>query len=324
MLMSCAESDRKRIMNDLFEAGKITFRSGIHSVSYILSDEKMFSVSGLKMLNGQDDLSLPKCMKVMYNGRIKLTYASKGERTFKSLCGFLNFGTFVSLVDKVFRTILNVKNNGFLYAGNLDLDPDRIYVDTESFDIRIHYLPLIFGISEESSAERKLRDDIKAILSEEPVLKCTSAEELCGILDDESMSLEDVYSCFSSAEHAEPAVSFSEQIYDQEQFTRQLDMKLVLRSEDPAWPMEFNINKTSFILGKSQNTADGVIPRSTVSRQHCRILFEDGNYYLEDLDSTNGTKLNGVRLTCYQKNPVRPGDIIKISNISFRLEREGL
>ena len=45
-----------------------------------------------------------------------------------------------------------------------------------------------------------------------------------------------------------------------------------------------------------------------ISRRHCRIVLSDGKYWLEDLRSTNGTLLNGERVS--QKRELKAGDRI--------------
>ena len=39
-----------------------------------------------------------------------------------------------------------------------------------------------------------------------------------------------------------------------------------------------------------------VVSERSVSRHHARIFFESGHYWLKDLDSANGTKLNGKKV----------------------------
>jgi diguanylate cyclase (GGDEF)-like protein len=45
-----------------------------------------------------------------------------------------------------------------------------------------------------------------------------------------------------------------------------------------------------------------------ISRRHCRVVVEEGRYYLEDLNSTNGTLLNGDRLE--ERRVLNAGDRI--------------
>jgi len=52
-----------------------------------------------------------------------------------------------------------------------------------------------------------------------------------------------------------------------------------------------------------------VINHEYVSRHHAHIRFLDGHYLLEDLHSTVGTSLNGVRI---QRAVLQPGDIISL------------
>ncbi len=61
-----------------------------------------------------------------------------------------------------------------------------------------------------------------------------------------------------------------------------------------------------FVLGRQQG-ADLFLPEELVSRLHARLLFEGDELVLEDLGSTNGTYLNGVRVT---RARVREGDRI--------------
>ena len=44
-----------------------------------------------------------------------------------------------------------------------------------------------------------------------------------------------------------------------------------------------------FIIGKQENLVDYVLRRETVSRLHLRIDRKEDRYYVQDLNSTNGT-----------------------------------
>lgn len=53
-----------------------------------------------------------------------------------------------------------------------------------------------------------------------------------------------------------------------------------------------------------------VLSSQSVSNYHAKIYFEDGRYMLEDLNSTNGTFVNGITV---DKKSLQPGDEISIS-----------
>ncbi|HET9920156.1 MAG TPA: protein kinase [Ktedonobacteraceae bacterium] len=60
------------------------------------------------------------------------------------------------------------------------------------------------------------------------------------------------------------------------------------------------------------NGNDLVISGRTVSRRHARLLFKDGQWYMEDLQSANGTMVNNVRV--YQPVILNDGDIIRFGD----------
>ncbi len=59
----------------------------------------------------------------------------------------------------------------------------------------------------------------------------------------------------------------------------------------------FMINKADFIIGKSEEAADyAVKDNSVISRQHASIKWNKDNYYIYDLNSVNGTFVNGKKI----------------------------
>jgi diguanylate cyclase (GGDEF)-like protein len=64
------------------------------------------------------------------------------------------------------------------------------------------------------------------------------------------------------------------------------------------------------VIGRS-DTAGLTIPHPSVSRQHCRIMFTDRCYWLEDLGSTNRTYINGKAV---DKIGLTDGDRIKLGD----------
>lgn len=65
------------------------------------------------------------------------------------------------------------------------------------------------------------------------------------------------------------------------------------------------ISHTPFLLGKQSGEADGYIHGDTVSRKHAKIERKKQSFYLTDMHSTNGTRLNGRKL--------KPGERVQIN-----------
>jgi EAL domain-containing protein (putative c-di-GMP-specific phosphodiesterase class I) len=59
------------------------------------------------------------------------------------------------------------------------------------------------------------------------------------------------------------------------------------------------------------------IPRSTVSSQHAEIFVREGNLWIRDLKSTNGTYVNGKPVLSEEK--LSAGDLIQLADVAFRL-----
>ena len=69
-------------------------------------------------------------------------------------------------------------------------------------------------------------------------------------------------------------------------------------------------------LGRSASNTI-VINDDYASAQHARIVLEDGQWWLEDRTSRNGTRLNDVVID--QRARLSDSDVIGIGNFSYRL-----
>ncbi|MFN2119096.1 MAG: FHA domain-containing protein [Anaerolineales bacterium] len=84
--------------------------------------------------------------------------------------------------------------------------------------------------------------------------------------------------------------------------------QLVMRS-GPTPGATFALEGDQLIIGRDV-TSNIAIGDAEVSRKHARLTFQGGKYVIEDLGSTNGTFVNGQRLT----GPVvlKPGDLVAL------------
>ncbi|HWU86696.1 MAG TPA: FHA domain-containing protein, partial [Kofleriaceae bacterium] len=55
-------------------------------------------------------------------------------------------------------------------------------------------------------------------------------------------------------------------------------------------------NKPEVTIGRVQGN-DIVLPKGNVSKRHARIVLKDGKFIIVDLKSTNGTYVNGRKIT---------------------------
>ena len=72
------------------------------------------------------------------------------------------------------------------------------------------------------------------------------------------------------------------------------------------------------LIGRNLHITHIAFPNDlTVSSQHCRLIYEEGVMYLEDLHSMNGTYLNGIKIG--KKEELHQGDILTIGRESLRI-----
>ncbi len=80
----------------------------------------------------------------------------------------------------------------------------------------------------------------------------------------------------------------------------------------------FILDKEEILVGKWTPSADIYLDAPTVSRIHARILREGNDCFVVDLNSKNGTRINGILLDPEKKSPLENNDILSFAKEEFR------
>lgn len=70
-------------------------------------------------------------------------------------------------------------------------------------------------------------------------------------------------------------------------------------------------------IGQSEDM-DAVIAKSTISRIHASIAMEDGEFYLSDMNSSNGTFVNDKPVAYREKCRLKSNDIVRFADVKYR------
>jgi len=76
--------------------------------------------------------------------------------------------------------------------------------------------------------------------------------------------------------------------------------------------------KTTLLLGRRES-ADIVLRFPNVSGSHCELSLVDGYWYVKDLGSSNGTKVNGTRVS---EQRLEPGDTLSVAKHEYEVSYE--
>lgn len=244
----------------------------------------------------------------------------EGENSFGALLDFLiehmDYND-EALVECVYHMYEQYERNGELYlqkqifedAGKLDeleksTQNDILQVETENKE-------KVNVPGEPEHAEDCIREEKKGLFSIFEGRRKKNREQR----EDYRQSLYQTMSGYAVAE---------ETVYEEEEYGRTMYMEIEEDNRGKVWGIYSpdgrllaNLEKTTVTIGKKKEEADVVLEDASVSRIHARIIKDKEYYYLEDLNSTNGTFKNGLRLQPYEKRRLEEGDDIRCGKVLF-------
>ncbi len=90
----------------------------------------------------------------------------------------------------------------------------------------------------------------------------------------------------------------------------------------PVQPSVVAVTKDETLIGRDppEQGIDLQLPEFTINRRHARVVRDQGVYWVEDLKSRNGTRLNGTPVA--GRAPLREGDEIQIGGYVIRFNTD--
>jgi hypothetical protein len=81
------------------------------------------------------------------------------------------------------------------------------------------------------------------------------------------------------------------------------------------------IGKGKLIVGRKTGMVHFPIKNSSISSQHATLLLDESGLYIEDRNSSNGTKINGKKLAPFRAVKVLIGDRLTLGEVNFTLNQ---
>jgi adenylate cyclase len=75
--------------------------------------------------------------------------------------------------------------------------------------------------------------------------------------------------------------------------------------------------KKKLLVGRRRDSCDIAIEFPNVSSRHCELELQDGYWLVRDLNSSNGTKVNGIRV---RAKWILPGDELAVARHRYKIE----
>lgn len=273
------------------------------NIAYVLNDDEMFYDIGFRVAENQINIGVLPCYKLRHNGKLKFVFLTEKYVMLKDMLYTLNENDLLVVLHRLYKAIKAIEESGFLNLACVDSRLERIWIDRLNLEVKLTYLPLNIQVnnSQKEAFEYRICQNLK---NELLVFEQKYSENILSVIKNQNFRLTDLYEQWDE----QPNLYISQE-KDGAEVEQSVSVKN--RINNPilvALNGEFRIpiTKNEFIVGKSQERADGVIQgNSAISRTHCKFICQTDKWYVEDMGSANGTYVNNRR--------IRQGEIVEIN-----------
>lgn len=283
-------------------------------ISYTFESDDCIYMLGMKLIKRLEINDCIPVIKVLYNNVPKLLGGIDGLKKLSVVINEISNIDLNRALKKIAESLNIINESDFIKMTSVDINFNRLFFDMKNKCIKYVILPI--------NVECDFHDGVGWSWQ----FRNTLLVLLSRILVNMPKKYNEAYSIISNMENDDKTIVSYVLNYDLDNIIlneknenkTSKAYRLILKHSGKAGDILFVINKEKYIIGKSAKTADGVIEGyDSISRRHCRICQNDNLFTVEDLESTNGTILNGYRLNSYEKYYINNGDKLVLADLEF-------
>lgn len=285
-------------------------------IAYTFEENDNLYNLGMKFVKRLDMYDNIPVLQVIYNNRPRILGGTEGLKKLYMVLEELSDAEMIRSLKKLIESLNEIDKSDFIKITAVDISINRLFYDFKNKCIKYVILPVRneCDFHDDVAWSWQFRNTILILLNK--------------ILKNKPEKYNEAYSVINSVENDDKSIiaymlnydfNFNKismhSIHDSKTFK---SVKLIIEHREKEENIFFVINKEKYILGKSSKTADGVINNyDSISRNHCMIYRKDNLFMVEDLDSTNGTLINGYKLNPHEKYYINDGDKLTLADLEF-------
>lgn len=290
-------------------------------LSFLFQENDSYFEMGYLILNQAKLAGMLPYMRTQQNGKEKLCFETGGTERLADVLPRLHEDEIIDLLYAVVFMTQRVEENGFMKKECIWCRYEQIYFDPESRMPLFAVLPI--------TQEFRYADGTDWMDGYEVCL-CRMAEYLPEQKKRRIQQLTALYKAkqIGTGELLEEmnrlGNGMSGLLVDRmEEIPEEKPEKLELIYVGKEGTFRFLVEDEDFIIGRGSDS-NGILQVSgKVSRRHCLITKLNRSYFVQDLDSSNGTYVNDTRIPSYELMELEQNDVLCVGDVEFRVQIVG-
>ncbi len=306
--------------NEVFKEEKL---QGEIRVTFLRPE--FYDDASVRILASGNYSGIVPCVQVPGGNGVQLSYNTWNMKTLYELLPSMYPYRFKVIAENLLAMPAILKSYGVLKCENIYLSLDRIYVSDDN-KVHLVYVPLKSADNKDYSGlfETKLKENISKIVKYFPNVSDSSVAAYlrsmgCDVAAPAQPPVQNIPQPaipVQPVQNIQPVQNVQPAGNMQPSYNPVPAARFILRSLDGRG--DIVITKNEFVIGKSHERADGVVPGSNlVSRAHCKAIIRGDECYLVDTNSLNGTTINGIKMIPGNEHRLINGFEIAIADVKY-------
>lgn len=290
-------------MEEYFRKGMIERCPNGSNCAFQWNDSELLSSAAMKALSTQDRPELARCVKIDWNGVPRLVYLTGEYRRLDQMLQTMQAEEFLQIMMEFIQTALKLRESSILGCNNIVVSSESIFWDQKSRRVKLIYLPLASAYSRtDMEFDNYLRRTLSGWIDRYFPGSRAVLSEFASALNNYSLDLRELFAGGGKKTDSTGTRAIAEE----------LQLVPLDGSGNP-----IAVRGSEYVIGRSK-LADGCIPGNPrIGRKHCKILKQDGKFYVMDLESRNGTYLNHTQIKPHSAYALSEGMILSLADASY-------